>query len=186
MGGAEARSKTLHCVSSTRLDYGASPEECGLIQIAPGDLVCVESEGSFYYALILDRVGLFGGNWMFAFHEISKRPLEASELLGGDRSGFHAFVDFIWAKREGRISRMVRKADTGAFQGPGRLKSTHVYPPGEKAKIWFIYDMKFQELRRGPTLRAGEEKLPLFECINEALWLERVKERWTPEQDSRI
>ena len=86
-----------------------------MIQISPGDLVAVATDGRYYYALVLDRVRLFGGNWVFVFHCSSQNILDAADLLDGPRTGYHAFVDFIWA----------RKVDTKRFAGPGRLKGTH-------------------------------------------------------------
>ena len=96
-----------------------------MIQISPGDLVAVATDGRYYYALVLDRVRLFGGNWVFVFHCSSQNILDAADLLVGPRTGYHAFVDFIWAKREECLSRLARKVDTKRFAGPGRLKGTH-------------------------------------------------------------
>ena len=50
-----------------------------VIQVAPGDLVAVEADGQYYYALILDHVKLFGGNWVFAFHTSSGKVLDAAQ-----------------------------------------------------------------------------------------------------------
>ncbi len=155
-----------------------------MIRIEPGDLVSVESEGSFYYALVLDRIRLFGGNWVFVFHDVSDRSLCAADLLEGARRGYHAFVDFIWAKREHRLARLARKVETSAFEGPGRLKNTAALK--EKAKLWFIYDMTFKELKRVATLTSEEAKLPLNERIDDQIMVQRVRDRWTPDQDSRV
>jgi hypothetical protein len=155
-----------------------------MIQITPGDLVSVESEGRFYYGLILDRVRLFGGNWTFVFHEASDQPLPPEGLVNGGRAGYHAFVDFIWAKRERRLTRIARRVATSAFEGPRRLKNTAALKG--KAKLWFIYGMDFRELKRVPRLTADEAKLPLNERIDDVIMVQRVKERWTPEQDPRI
>src|SRR5712691_6214107 len=62
-----------------------------MIQISPGDLIAVATEGRYYYALVLDRVRLFGGNWVFVFHRSSQNILDAADLLDGPRTGYHAF-----------------------------------------------------------------------------------------------
>ena len=71
-----------------------------MIRISPGDLVGVRANDRYYYALVLDRVRLFGGNWVFVFHRSSEDLLNAVDVLTGPVSGFNAFVDFIWAKRD--------------------------------------------------------------------------------------
>jgi hypothetical protein len=155
-----------------------------MIQISPGDLVAVAADGRYFYALILHRVGLFGGNWTFVFHRSSQNILDAVDLLNGPKNGYHAFVDFIWAKRDGRLSRVARKVDTGPFAGPGRLKGTHALK--EKAQLWFIYDMAFKELKRVSRLTAEEAKYPERARIDDVIMVQMVNAGWTPEKDPRI
>jgi hypothetical protein len=121
-----------------------------MIHVAPGDLVAVAARGRYYYALVIERIRMFGGSWTFAFHRTSESLLAPEELLEGPRSGFNAFVDFIWAKRERRLLRLARQVDASPFRGPGRLKGTHAVK--EKAAFWFIYDMAFQHVKRESRL----------------------------------
>jgi hypothetical protein len=155
-----------------------------MIRIASGDLFAVEANGQYYYALILDRIRLFGGNWTFVFHISSSRLMDAGEVLRRPMEGFHAFVDFIWAKRENRLTRLMRGVDTSALRGPGRLKGTHAIK--EKANLWFIYDMEFKELKRVSRLTAAEAAYPQYSRIDDTIMVRRVDERWTPDQDPRI
>jgi len=155
-----------------------------MIRISPGDLIAVEANGQYYYALILDRVRLFGGNWTFAFHASAPKLLTADEILGGSTDGFHAFIDFIWAKRENRLTRLARGVDTARFRGPGRLKGTNTLKG--KATLWFIYDMSFQELKRVSRLTAAEAAYPQRSRIDDTIMVRRVDDRWTPDQDPRI
>jgi hypothetical protein len=155
-----------------------------VIQLAQGDLVAVAADERYYYALILDRVRLFGGNWVFVFHMSSDNLLDAADVLNVGRAGYHAFVDFIWAKREKRISRVARKVDTAAFAGPAYLKGTNATK--EKAKLWFIYDMSFKEQKRVARLTPDEAKYPDFSRIDDIIMVKRVNESWTPEKDPRI
>jgi hypothetical protein len=155
-----------------------------LIQIAAGDLVAVEANGRHHYALILDKIRLFGGNWSFAFHRTSVDVLSPAELLRDAPQGFHAFVDFIWAKREKRLRRLARGLDTRSFQGSGRLKGTNAV--NQKATLWFIYDMDFQELKRVAQLTAEEATYPDHSRIDDVLMVERIAQKWTPDRDPRI
>jgi hypothetical protein len=155
-----------------------------VIQIAPGDLVAVESEGRYYYALLLDRIKLFGGNWTFVFHASSNTLLTAEDLLAGPRQGYHAFVDFIWAKREKRLNRLARWVDTKPFEGPGRLKGSSAI--NEKATFWLIYDMNGTQLKRSSCLTPEEAAFPDYSRIDDTLMIDLVKRRWVPERDERL
>ncbi len=155
-----------------------------MIQIAPGDLVAVEAEGRYYYAFILDKVRLFGGNWAFVLHASSEKVRSATEVLSGPRTGLHAFVDFIWAKRERRLLRLARTLDTASFRGPGFLRGTTAIK--EKAQFWVIYDMSFKELRCVTRLTPEEERYPDYIRIDDVLMVQKVKQGWAPEQDPRI
>jgi len=155
-----------------------------MLQVAPGDLIAIDANGQYYYALILDRIRLFGGNWTFAFHRSSPKLLTAAEILGGSADGFNAFIDFIWAKRENRLTRLKRGVDTAPFRGPGRLKGTNALK--EKAKLWFIYDMSFNELKRVSRLTVAEAAYPQHSRIDDTIMVRRIDERWTPDQDPRI
>ncbi len=155
-----------------------------MIQIRAGNLLGVQSEGLWYYTVVLDRVRLFGGNLVFAFHRGSPELLAPAEVLGG--AGFHAFVDFIWAKRENRLIRVATSVDTNPYRTIRGFKGTHV-AQGTKAHIWFLYDPDtFEERRRGPILTGEERSYPLFSCMDDARMVAYAQQGWTPDQDSRI
>ena len=92
-----------------------------VIQVSPGDLVAVSANEKFYYALLIERIRMFGGCWSFVFHRTSRELISAADLLTSPGVGFNAFVDFLWSKREGRIQRLQRRAETAPFRGPGFL-----------------------------------------------------------------
>jgi hypothetical protein len=155
-----------------------------MIRITPGNLIATQLDGRYYYAVILDKVGLFGGNWTYVFHCTSEVLLSTEQLLGSVQPGFHAFVDFIWAKREDRLVRLAGKVDVRPYNSVQFLKATpHVEG---KAKVWFIYNMSFEELKRVAELGDAERAYPLFECIDDTVMACLVEQRWTPEQDERI
>src|SRR5437879_5174455 len=130
-----------------------------MIALRPGDLVTVSHNGKLYAALILERMGLFGGSFAFVFHRTSDEPLTASEWLALPQSGFHAYVDFIHARRENRLTRVASKVDTQPFAGPGYLKLTWALKG--RAPFWVIYSMDQQELRRVEELSPEERRYPL-------------------------
>jgi hypothetical protein len=155
-----------------------------MIQLKPKDLVAISANSKYYYALLLDHIRLFGGNWSFVFHRTSTELLEPDELLSGPKSGFHAFVDFIWAKREGRASVLRRGLSTEEFEGPGFVKQANTHR--EKATLWFISDMALQEVKRVELLSEAEKSYPLKRRIDDMLMVRDVDRAWTPEQDPRI
>jgi len=155
-----------------------------MIRITLGDLLAVAINDKYYYALVLDRIQLFGGNWTFVFHRTSDQLLAAEEILSGPQSGFHAFVDFIWAKREGRITRLAKKINVAPYDHVKFLKNTHT--DTGKATTWFISDRQFREVKRTSQLSEDEAKAPLEERIDDTIMAERVDRMWTPETDERI
>jgi hypothetical protein len=154
-----------------------------MIQVAPGDLVSIAANGRFYYALLIERIRMFGGCWSFVFHRTSSRVLTAPEVLG-ESQGFNAFVDYIWSKREKRIERIARKVDATAFRGPGFLKATH--PFKGKAPFWFIYDMSFKQVARVTELSEEQARYPYHQTIDDVVMVNRVDARWQPDDDPRI
>jgi hypothetical protein len=110
--------------------------------------------------------------------------LSTLELMAGAKSGFHAFVDFIWAKREGRLTRIARGVSAPEFDAPGYLKSTHAIK--EKARCWYVSDMSHRDARRVEKLTAAEAAYPLQERIDDTIMVDRARSRWTPAQDPRI
>ena len=90
------------------------------MQVADDEALLIHFDAGHYYSL--NPLGTRVVQWLVEEHEASR---DAADLLDGPRTGYHAFVDFIWAKREERLSRLARKVDTKRFAGPGRLKGTH-------------------------------------------------------------
>jgi hypothetical protein len=155
-----------------------------MIRIYPGDLIAVEAEQKVFYALILDRILYIGGNWCYAFHRVTDGLLGPEEVLEGFGDGFHAFVDFIWAKRENRITRLAKKLDCQRYRGAGFLKST--LGKLSTCPRWYIYVMRNRELKSELRLTKEEKRYPVRETINDLLMIERVSAGWRPEIDEDI
>lgn len=156
-----------------------------MTRIYPGDLLRIAANGRFYYAIILDKIRLFGGQLCYVLYRTSETPKEAEEAMGEPLEGFYEIVDFIWAKREDRVARIATKLDVDALnRGVRFFKSTHAIK--EKAKDWWIYDREGRELRRVQTLTEEEKCYPLHHRIDDTLMVGLVDKRWSPEQDHRI
>ncbi|MGI4789144.1 MAG: hypothetical protein ACRYFS_09885 [Janthinobacterium lividum] len=135
----------------------------GMKRIAPGDLIAVTANGRYYYALILDKIKLFGGNWSYVFHATTEEKVFApEEILGDEKPGFHAFVDFIWAKRESRLEHIARNVDLVPYNSIRYLKDTHNF--AAKSPIWFISDMSFQVVRQVAELTERKKAIH-FLCV---------------------
>lgn len=157
-----------------------------VIQVRPRDLVAVRVADRFYCALLLDsRRRLFGGYWSFAFYRTSTELLAVDDVLDGAGAGFHAFIDFIWAKRENRIARLARKVDAAAFEGPGYLRSRNALTKAVTPTRWFIYDMEFRLRKETPALTDVEKRYPHFTRIDDYTMCKRIDARWSPEMDLR-
>ncbi len=151
-----------------------------MIRVTRGDLLAIRGEDAkFYYALILDKVGLFGGNWSFAFHKTSDNVLSSNDLLGPDIRGFHAFIDFIFAKRENRITRLATKINVCPYDRVEFLRASNAIP----CRWCFIYNRAFQEVRRVELLNSEEKKYPIFERIDDTIMMQRVDSKWSPHKD---
>jgi hypothetical protein len=156
-----------------------------VIQIYPDDLLRISASGRFYYAVTVGKIRLFGGQLCFVLYRTSVEPLEAAGVLKEPLEGFYEIVDFIWAKREGRVTRIAKRIDTAALnRGVSFFKNTHATK--EKAKDWWIYDRDGRELRRVQTLTEEQKRYPLYHRIDDVLMAGLVDERWSPEKDKRI
>jgi hypothetical protein len=138
----------------------------------------VEAAGRFFYALVLDRIGLFGGAWSFVFAFHSEMQLNSEQVLARGDQGWNGFVDFIWAKRENRITRLARGVDTSRFAGPGYLKGSNAFP--QKATMWWIHDLRTGGVSQKRELTSEERAYPMNERIDDTIMVERVLAGWTP------
>src|SRR5262249_23253808 len=124
-----------------------------MIRVNRGDLLAIRAEsGRYYYALILDKIGLFGGNWSFAFHKTAASLLTHNDVVAQNESGFHDYIDFIFAKREERMTRLATKVDVSRYDWIEFLRSSNKIP----GRWYFIYNRAFEEVRR--VERLGEEE----------------------------
>jgi hypothetical protein len=156
-----------------------------MTRIYPSDLLRIAANGRFYYAIVLDKISLFGGQLCFVFHRTSEKPLEADEVMRLALEGFYEIVDFIWAKREDRVARIATKLDTRTLnKGVSFFKTT--FATTDKAKDWRILDREGRELRRVQKLTEEEKRYPLHHRIDDILMVDLVDKRWSPEKDHRI
>jgi hypothetical protein len=156
-----------------------------MIQTRPGDMVRVAANSRFYYAIVLSKVRLFGGQVCFIPYKSSPQPMDPQNVLKSSTDGLFEIVDFICAKRENRIERIATKLDIGPWdRRMVGFKNTHATK--EKAKDWWIYDRDGKELRRVQRLTGEERRYPLLRRIDDVVMVRLVDQRWCPEDDKRI
>ena len=155
-----------------------------MIRISPKDLIMIESEGVYYYSLIIDKIKLFGGQLSYVFYHSSKKPDDPQIVLEKNVDGFLAVVDYIWAKREDRMTRLLKNVDIARFEGPGFFKNTHSY--SDKAPKWWIYDKNGRELETVLELSAHQKSYPLLSRIDDIIMTKRIREKWSILNDPRI
>jgi len=155
-----------------------------MIRPGVGDVVAVSARGKYYYALLLSKVRLFGGHLVYVFHQPSMQQLPVDQIVSPGASGFHEIVDFIWAKRENRLSRIASKVDITPFNTIRHFKNTFALKG--KADFWWIYDESFNRIRRTELLTPGEMAYPLFHRIDDVVMCDLVDQEWTPAKDDRI
>ena len=95
-----------------------------MIQLRPGDLISIEHNGIFFYAFVITKIKLFGGNLLFGFHKTTKNPLQLEEVLNGGTAGFMSLVDLIQFKRAGTIHRLGKNMSVPYATEPKRYKQT--------------------------------------------------------------
>jgi hypothetical protein len=150
-----------------------------------GDLIAVRRDDVFVYALILSKIRLFGGNGAYVFHKTGPDRLSVAQLLETKDEGFHAFVIFYEAKKEGRIEVLQRNIDPrDVCQEPLHYKMT--FTTKGKAALWSIHDAEFRVMERVERLSEEQKRYPLFCAIAEGLMAIWVAKAWRPENDERI
>jgi hypothetical protein len=159
--------------------------EKDMISIAPGDLISVERENRYYYAFILDKIQLFGGNLVYVFHRTSDTPLACDEVVDDTLSGFYAFVDLIYAKRQKRVRRLGGRPDLGK-RLPRIIGFKRTMTLKGKAKLWILSDLNLKETERVECLTEEQKRLPLEVVYTDLHMARLAAARWSPEQDERI
>jgi hypothetical protein len=149
-----------------------------MIRFKPGDMIAYRWDERYHYAVVLTKLILFGGNLVHAFYRTTDNLLTAEELLQGDAAGFNAIVDFIWAKRQGRIFKLGAVQDYERFRTSQYFKSTHWHLPAPAS--WWIYDEHDELIRATEELTEAEKMLPNWYTIDDSLLSSYIKSRWAP------
>ena len=157
-----------------------------MIRVVPGDLVAISARGRFYYALVLDRIVLFGGQLCFVFHQTSTKLLSVTDLDIDTDDGFYEIVDFIWAKREGRIHRLASKVASAKSRNQEVRFFKTTFTDVGKAREWWIRDREGEDVKRTKKLTEAEKRYPLHQRIDDVYMIDLVDQRWRPENDPRI
>lgn len=156
-----------------------------MTRIYPGDFLRIAARDRYYYVIVLDKIRLFGGQLCYVLYHTSESPLEVADVIKEPLKGFYEIVDFIWAKREDRVTRIQTKRNVDDLNhGVRFFKNAHMTT--EKAKDWWIYDREGRELRRVQKLTEEEKRYPLYRRIDDIVMVDLIDERWAPERDHRI
>lgn len=154
-----------------------------MIRIHPGDIVQLVSNSKYYFAYILSSIQYFGGNLTYALHYTSSTLISPEELLLEYQPGFHAFIDFIQAKRENRIERIMNKADFSLYENMKYLKSPYWMPP-DPPFAWSIIDENFKEIRKVKELSDEEKMYPYTSRIDDLIMINRIEAKWVQNMTS--
>jgi hypothetical protein len=149
-----------------------------MLQIRPGDLIAVTTDGGSVQFAVLTKQILFGGHWCFVFYDdVPGQPPHTSDV---DRIGFNAFVDFIKPKREGRVSRISRTNDFSRLNGPELLQQ-HPLKGEVNYRIWrwkdkHRQDVEYIRFTSSPT--AAESSTPEYACLQADFVCELATRKW--------
>lgn len=150
-----------------------------MILLRSGDVVAFKNGNKYCYAIILTKIVRFGGNFVYAFHLETERILSMEELLEKRTEGFNAIVDFIFVKREKRLTKIGYIDDYNKFWKHRFFKATNAIG-NQIPKMWFIYDENFKELKRVKELTGEEKDYPLTIRIDYVLLSKLVAKKWLP------
>jgi hypothetical protein len=149
-----------------------------LVQIRPGDLVAVETDGGSVHFAVLTKQILFGGHWCFVFYDrMAERPSRTQEVA---HMGFNAFVDFIQPKRAGRVTTVSRTNDFSYLSGPELLQQQPL--KGQvNYRIWRWKDKQRQEVeyvRFTDSPTDTERCAPEYSCLRADFACELATRKW--------
>lgn len=152
-----------------------------MIQISPGDLIAIEHERRFFYAIVLTRIFMFGGQVVYAFHRTTTDLETAERFLQGKGDGFHFIADFIDAKYKSAIYRLARKlpiVDLNAFK---------FFRQGEQSygldKTWAIWDRAPHVVQTPTSLTDEQWACPILRTVSYREMCECIDRKWKPEHD---
>ena len=161
----------------TQLPNGVSAH---MIRTTPGDLIAVKHKRRYYYAVVLTRQIMLGGQLVFALYHSSKSLEDSEQVLKHGLKGFHCIIDFIFAQRAGSLRRIskvsIEKIDTVKYfrqDGPSYgLRGT-----------WAIWDRDSNLVKTSDSLTEKEWRYPLDVCSRHESMCEQIDARWKPQDD---
>jgi hypothetical protein len=151
-----------------------------MIRTAPGDLIAVKHKGRHYYAVVLTRQIMLGGQLVFALYHSSKSLEDAEQVLKHGLKGFHCIIDFIFAQRAGSLRRIskvsIEKIDTVKYFIQDR-------PDYGLRGTWAIWDRDLNLVKTSDSLTEKEWRYPLQVQSDHESMCEQIDARWKPQDD---
>lgn len=120
----------------------------------------------------------------YAFHRTSENILDFDDLLKGDISGFHAYIDFIEAKRSNTIVKLTKEVEF-PIKTPEIVKMTPALP-GNKANKWFFFSLDDEPIGETNELSEIEKHYPSQIMHPISLTYEMIKRKYKEGFDDRL
>ncbi len=147
--------------------------------VKPGNLISIESNGNYYYFLVLSKSAFFGCQWTFAFHKTSNSLLSIGEILNS-KEGFRALIDFIEERRTDSVIKIGKQIDIAPFFKPSKLKARiDTYGGGHQ---WFIYSPTFSILKKQSRLLPRQKSYPIANGMKCQDSLKLIDKNWVVSQ----
>lgn len=151
-----------------------------MIRATPGDLIAVKHKRRYYYAVVLTRQIMAGGQLVFALYHSSKSLEDAEQVLKHGLKGFHCIIDFIFAQRAGSLHRISKvsteKIDTVKYFRQGS-------PDYGLRGTWAIWDRDFDLVKTTDSLTEKEWRYPIQVRSDHTSMCKQIDARWKPEDD---
>jgi hypothetical protein len=157
-----------------------------MLQIRPYDLLAVKHRDEFFLFAVLTKQILFGGHWVFVFHE--QHPTLPAPGVNVAGLGFNVAVDFLRPAREQRLHRLSRKNDFQALRGPDWLQQEPL-PGDTEYQIWKWIDGSRERadlIRRTPSPTEEERSAPHYTCLQADFACELARRKWRECQSINI
>ena len=145
-----------------------------------GELIAIREGSSYYYYLLLSEPVYFNCQWAYAFHKKSESLLSRKLILEAYGSGFDALIDFTKKVDIKSIHRINREVDIAPYQV--RMNSKVRIDKPEGGHEWYIFNPKFQILKKQKKLKNTQIKFPVASGITCADARQLIDRKWETHQ----
>jgi hypothetical protein len=151
-----------------------------MIRTTPGDLIAIKHKRRYYYAVVLTRQIMAGGQLVFALYHSSKSLEDAEQILEDGLKGFHCIIDFIFAQRAKAVHR-ISKISVEAIDNVKYFRQDG--PNYGLRGTWAIWDRDFDLVKTTDSLTEKEWRYPVQVRSDHESMCEQIDARWKPQDD---